>query len=254
MLVDTEVKDAVQSLEEVSPEAEAPAAETEMVAEGEVPQVATDANAAEAQTASEQAFSPTQGVGVAPEKGMFYPAEYQAACESAGTPEKWNPAYAAGHTEAKGWTQPHEGRVDHAFELKHGHSASQAVKDFLHGPTITDFRTMGVAVEMDALRDSLGDVEFDRLFGSRDSERDHQIPKAQRLKITSEMYTIPFVDQMMAMADAEVDLNKPQAEEPAAPAVEARVEEQTAEAGMSGPAPEQIADELGMDRRQQEFA
>lgn len=226
-------------------------AEAQLSTEGEVPQVAGDGVATEpGKTASEQAFGdkPTAQTGQV-NGGMFEPEEYQAACVAAGTPDKWSDKYLGGHTEATGWVQPYEGRYDHSFELQRGRSASQAVKDFLAGPTITDYRTIAVAIEMDELRDHLGDHQFDHMFGTEDGARDGQISHAQRLKITSGMYTIPFVDQMMALADNE--FSTAPTDEPEAPAIEARVEEKPQEAGVSAPAPEMIAAELGVQREQE---
>ena len=231
----------VAAPEAAAPVTEAPAPDT----------AATDVG----ETASEQAFDDKS---VAPtsqlDSGMFYPEVYQQACVDAGTPDKWDAKYARGHTEANGWTQPYEGRYDMAFELKKGHSASQAVKDFLAGPTIADYRVIGVAMEMNELRDDLGDQRFDQMFGSRDSLTDATISGGQRLKITSAMYTIPFAAQMLAMAAENEALSK--TEEPEAPAVEARQEEKPEQAGVTAePSPELIADELGMQRQPElEFA
>jgi hypothetical protein len=252
MLRETELENASSSLEEVAPVQPEAAATDTTFAGGEAPAVADGAAVEPGKTASEQAFE-EKAVSTTsdPLSGMYYPAEYQAACTAAGTPEKWDDKYAGGHTEAAGWVQPYEGRYENAFELKAGHSASQAVKDFLAGPTIADYRTIGVAMEMDELRDSLGDHEFDRMFGTTDSDRDRQISKAQRLKITSAMYTIPFAEQMLALANEEYELNKP-TEEPAEPIAEARVEEKPQEQ-VEAPAPALVADELGLERNQ-EFA
>ena len=242
---------------EVAPEPEVAAPEPEVVEaapevapEAPVAEAAPDAAATEVgESASEQAFDDKS---VAPtsqlDSGMFYPEVYQQACIDAGTPDKWDPKYAGGHTAASGWTQPYEGRYDMAFELKKGHSASQAVKDFLAGPTIADYRVIGVAMEMDDLRDDLGDQRFDQMFGSSDSLTDAQISGAQRLKINSSMYTVPFAAQMLAMAAENEELAK-KAAEPETPAVEARQEELPAQAGVTAePAPELVADELGMQR------
>ncbi|HEY0194740.1 MAG TPA: hypothetical protein VGC42_26690 [Kofleriaceae bacterium] len=246
--------------QEVAPEAEVATPEVapeEAAVEAPIEEApAQELAAPEAgETASEQAFGdkPTAQSGQI-DGGMYEPEEYQAACESAGTPDKWDPKYAHGHTEAAGWTQPYEGRYDMAFELKKGHSASQAVRDFLAGPTIADFQAIGVAIEMDELRDELGDHKFDQMFGSRDSEADNKISRAQRLKITSSMYTIPFAQQMLALAAENESLdNKPTEEE--APAVEARQELKPEQAGVTAESapPEMIADELGV-QREQEFA
>jgi hypothetical protein len=238
-----------ESLQDVAPP-EPELAEAQLSTEGEIPQVADGAGTAPGQTASEQAFGdkPTAQTGQV-NGGMFEPDEYQAACVAAGTPDKWDDKYSRGHTDATGWIQPYEGRYDHTFELQHGRSASQAVKDFLAGPTITDWRTIGVAVEMDELRDELGDQQFDHMFGTADGERDAQIAPAQRLKISSAMYTIPFAQLMMELANNEFAVN--QTEEPEAPAVEARIEEQPQENGVLAPSPDRIADEMGVQREQE---
>ena len=249
------------ALQEIAPQTEAAepavaeAAEAQISTEGAVPEVAADGGAVEpGLTASEQAFGdkPTAASGEV-DGGMYTPEEYQVACTAAGTPDKWDPKYAHGHTTAKQWTQPYEGRYDMAFSLNRKQSASQAVKDFVAGPTIADYRVIGVAIEMNELRDTLGDQEFDRMFGSTDTDADAKIPPAQRLKITAGMYTIPFADQMMALAAENSSLDK-KTEEPEAPAIEARVEEKPQEGGIStGASPELIADEMGM-QREQDFA
>jgi len=230
------------------PQAEAEAA-AELSSEGAIPEVAVAEPGAvdPGLTASEQAFG-TKPVSAQTDAGMHHPEDYQAACLAEGTPGKWDDRYFQGHTSAKQWVQPYEGRYPMAFELKEGQSASQAVKDFITGPTIVDYRVIGVAIEMDELRQELGDHRFDALFGN-DGIRDALIPKAHRLRITSDMYTIPFWEQMMAIAD-EVEVPKPDA--PEAPVVAASVEEvpqQVAET--ERPAPEAIAEELGVRRDQE---
>jgi hypothetical protein len=240
------------SQEVAPPQQEAPASQ-ELSTEGAVPAVGEGAAAAVGATASEQAFGdkPTAPSGQV-DGGMFEPAEYQAACQAAGTPDKWDPKYVHGHTAANGWTQPYEGRYDNAFELKRGHSASQAVIDFVAGPTIADYRVLGVAVEMNELRDTLGDQRFDEMFGSKDSTVDARISHAQRLKITSAMYTIPFADQMMALAAENDALDKKAQAEPEAPAVAAGVEQTPTQGGVTAqPAPEMIAAELGVQPNQE---
>lgn len=252
--LDPTLADASQ---EVAPQPEAaePAlAEAQFSSEGAVPEVADNGVAIEpGATASEQAFGdkPTAASGQI-DGGMYEPEEYQAACTAAGTPDKWDPKYVHGHTSANQWTQPYEGRYDMAFELKHRQSASQAVKDFVAGPTIADYRVIGVAVEMNELRDTLGDQRFDQMFGSSDTNTDAKISSAQRLKITAGMYTIPFAAQMLALAaDSEA---ADQTEEPELPAIAARVEDKPQEGGVTaGAAPEMIAEELGVSR-EQEFA
>lgn len=234
-----------------SPEAADPMS-AEFSQEAALPEVA-DAGAVvpPGETASEQAFGdkPTAQSGDI-RGGMFEPEEYQAACQAAGTPDKWDDRYAHGHTAASQWAQPYEGRYDMTFTLKHGHSAAQAVKDFLVGPTVADYRVIGVAIEMDELRDELGDQKFDQLFGSAIGSEDAQIASAQRLKMTAGMYTIPFRAQMLQIA-AEHD-TVDTTEEPEAPQIAAQVEEKPFEAGVTAqPAPEMIAEEMGIERERE---
>src|SRR5215831_8981219 len=90
------------------PEATEPAAaetDAQFSTEGPVPDVAENGAAVEpGATASEQAFGdkPTAASGEIG-GGMYEPEEYQAACTAAGTPEKWDPKYAHGHTSASQW-------------------------------------------------------------------------------------------------------------------------------------------------------
>lgn len=240
-----------ETSQEVAPPLPEEAAGAQMSTEGAIPAVGEPEAATEVgATASEQAFGakPTAPSGelIA---GMYQPHEYQAACQAAGLPDRWNDKYVHGHTDAKQWVQPYEGRYDMAFELKPGYSASQAVKDFLAGPTIGDFFVLQVADQIDELRDQLGDQRFDELFGSADVGTDRGISAGQRLKISSAMYTIPFVAQMMELANG-TDAGK--ADEPEEPAVAAGVEQTPYQGGVTAePAPEMIAAELGVQREQE---
>lgn len=233
--------------------AEAPAADVST--QGVVPDVADNGAMLETgETASEQAFGdkPTAQSGET-DGGMYSPDEYQAACTAAGTPEKWDDRYWSGHTEAKQWTQPYDIGYDMTFTLQRGQSASQALKDFLAGPTIADWRTIAVAVELDEVRDGMGDAKFDQLFGSVNSSDDARIPPSQRLQISISMYTTPFAWQMEDLAEQK-DEALAHEEEPEAPAVAAQVEDKPLEGGVTAqPAPELVADELGVER-EQEFA
>jgi hypothetical protein len=231
----------------LAPEAEA-AVDTQLTAEGPVPEAQTT-TAEPGKTASEQGFGEQKQPGQIPE-GMYTPAQYKAACDAAGASEKWSDNYWRGHTEAKQWVQPYEGRYANHFQLKPGHSASQAVRDFLTGPTIGDYRVIGVAVEMNELRDDIGDLRFDQLFGSSRAEDDERISSAQRLHMTSAMYTIPFYDQMMTIANDSNAVDKAP-EEPEAPAVAAGMEEKPETQVAQHAAPEAIADELGIQREQE---
>jgi hypothetical protein len=242
-------------VQEVAPSPEEAAEETQAAAElsskGAIPEVAATTVAAAAATASEQAFG-DKPKAEAPQldAGMHRPEDYRAICEASGTPEKWDPKYAHGHTSASQWMQPYEGRHDMTFTLHKGQSASQAVKDFLVGPTIADFRVIGVAIEMDTLRGHIGDARFDQLFGSSDRQTDAAIDTAQRLKIASSMYSIPFAEQMMTLAADNAEAAR-RAQQPEAPIVEARVEEKPQVAEVVQPAPETIAEELGLRPEQQ---
>lgn len=231
----------------------AASASGEVQAEGAVPEVADSGQVIEpGQTASEQAFGdkPTAQTGQI-DGGMYQPSEYQAACTAAGTPEKWDDKYLQGHTSAKQWTQPYEGRYDMTFTLKTGQSASQAVKDFIAGPTIADWRTLSVAVELDELRDNMGDQKFDKLFGSSDMGVDGQIPATQRLQISQAMYTTPFASHMEMLAEQDDDAIH-HADDAPEPAVAAQVEDKPHEGGVTAqPAPELVAEELGIEREQE---
>lgn len=247
--LETTTADAAQA-EVVAPQTEAAAADAQFTAEGPVPEAADGGAVEPGKTASEQAFGdkPTAQSGEV-NGGMYEAEEYYAACQAAGLQSKWDDRYWHGHTEAKQWIQPYDGKYDMTFELKRGHSASQAVKDFLKGPTVADFRVIGVAIEMDELRDNLGDRRFDELFGSEVGSEDARIAPGQRLKITRGMYTIPFVAQMMELANQnEAAQNRA---EPAEPAVDAGLEEQPTQTVTVAPAAELIADELGVQREQE---
>ncbi len=241
--------------QDIPPPAQEAATDAQFATEGDVPAVDNGAIAEPGATASEQAFEqqPQADSGQL-DGGVYHPDEYKAACEASGKPDKWDEKYRQGHTSASQWVQPYDGRYANFFELKRGQSASQAVRDWLKGPTIADYRAIGVAMELDEVRDELGDQKFDQLFGSSNSDQDGQIPIDQRLKITAAMYTIPFADQMKQLA-AEKDAPVDRPEEPEAPAVAAGVEEKPTQAAAKvEPEPAQLAEELGMQQRDREFA
>jgi hypothetical protein len=237
-------------------EPEVAEAAVEISTAGPVPDVAGTGTAVETgATASEQAFGdrPAALAGQSGdlEGGMFTPEDYQAACQAAGTPEKWDTTYAAGYTEARQWAGPQDTKEDNTFTLKSGESASQALKDFIAGPSIADYKTILVALELDEIREGMGDEKFDLLFGSTNADTDGQIPPSQRLQISSGMYSIPFGALMETLAD-EHDRALRRADEPEAPAVAAQVEDKPLEGGVTAqPAPEMIADELGIQREQE---
>lgn len=241
---------------EVAP-AEPEAAKTSFTSEGELPAVAQTNAAATGATASELAFDGQEkqasGDTSMLDHGVHHWEGYKQACEQAGKPEKWKDQYRAGHTDAKGWSQPYDHRAMNNWKLKKGTSASQALQDWLKGLTIADYRAIGVAAELDELRDDMGDHKFDKLFGSANEESDSKIPKHQRLEISAAAYGIPLVDQMRQI-EREADARERPAEEVApAPVVEARVEEKPKAAAVQDQEPAVIAQELGMQQQDREL-
>jgi hypothetical protein len=252
-----EVEAAPPEVAEAAAEPEAAQAAQDVAAEGAMPDVAPTAAVVDpAQTASQQAFGDqpaAQQVDLS--HGTFSPQDYQAACTAAGTPEKWDDRYYAGHTEAAQWHQPYDHGYDMTFTLERGHSASQAIKDFLAGPTIADWRVIALALEIDDVRDTLGDRKFDALFGSEIVADDAQIPVAQRLQINVDLYTTPLALQMKALAEEKDEALLHPAEPEAPELAAAQVEDKPLEGGVTQqPAPELVAEELGVEReREQEF-
>lgn len=228
---------------------------SEFSTEGDLPAVASTTGAT-AVTASEMAFDGKEQP--APDtahldKGMHHWEHYRAACEAAGKSEKWKDAYRNGHTEAKGWKQPYEHRATNDFILQKGHSASEALKAFMKGPTICDYRVALLADEIDEVRDEMGDIKFDRLFGSKHDGTDSKIPLQQRLRISSDLYTTPLTDQMKAIG-VQADAQEVEVDEPApAPIAEARVEEKPAELVAKEQDPVVVAQELGIEQRDREI-
>lgn len=216
---------------------------TTFTEQGEVPAVGKDVPQAPQATASELAYDQSNLAVL--DQGMHEPEEYRAVCEASGKPDRWDPKYAAGHTKASGWVQPYEGPEAMEWALKHGHSASEAVRDFIKGPTIADYRVIGVALDLEELCDDLGDQRFDALFGSKDGQQDKLIPKGQRLAITSAMYTTPFVDQMKAIA-AKADEPELAAEQPVLPPpVEEQREDKPKQPVLEEEPPIVVAEDLG---------
>jgi hypothetical protein len=137
--------------------------------------------------------------------------------------------------------------------LKKGFSASEAIQNFMNGPTICDYRVALLADEIDEVRDELGDIKFDLLFGSKNENDDSRIPASQRLRISSDLYTTPLGDQMKAIA-ANYDARDGRMEEPeATPLVEARVEERPQEVVAKDQDPVVVAQELGVEQRDREI-
>lgn len=181
--------------------------------EGEVPAVEGAGAATATATASELAFEGAKADSSSLDHGVHQPEEYRHMCEAAGKPEKWKEYYRGGYTKAPSWSVSKKGGMK--FDLKKGVSASAGLAEWFKGPTVADFRTISVAEQLDELRDELGDHRFDELFGSKVLGEDKAVPAGQRLHITSEMYTTPFIDQMKVIAQQFDDkLNKPEAATP----------------------------------------
>jgi len=243
---------------ELAPEPVAPAAaepEQMFTTEGDLPAVAQE-GAPAAATASELAFDdkaqePAKDTSHL-DRGIHTWDHYRAECEAAGKPEKWKDYYRNGHTEAAGWVQPYEHKAVNDFQLDKGYSASAALQAFLAGPTITDYRAALLAEEVDEVRDEMGDIKFDLLFGSANSTEDGAIPAGQRLRISSSLYTTPLPEQMKAIAaEHDARIAKP-AEPPPAAELEARVEEKP-EAMEEAEEPEIVRQELGLEQADREL-
>ncbi len=261
---DVEQKAAEETEVPAPVEQEPEAKKTEFTSEGDLPAVAQGAATATAATAtaSELAFGQDKKEEEPQvekdtshlDRGIHTPQEYKASCEKAGKPEKWQDYYRAGHTAADGWEQPYENRRIYAWELKKGTSASKAVQDFIKGPTIADYRVAGVAHDLDELRDEFGDHKFDRMFGSANSNEDAKVPLAQRLRISADLYTVPLIDQMKALArEFEAAENKPKEEPKAAPKQEARHEEKAKVKPEQEQEPAVVAEELGLQQADREL-
>jgi len=243
---------------EAAPEPVAPApaeAEQQFTTEGELPAVAEGSGAVAAgATASELAFGKEEPAKDTShlDRGIHTPEHYRQECEAAGKPDKWQDHYRSGHTEAQGWTQPYEHKAVNDFQLKAGYSASAALQAFLAGPTITDYRAALLAEEIDEIRDEMGDVKFDLLFGSANKGQDAAIPAGQRLHISSSLYTTPLPDQMKAIAaNHDANENKP-AEAPPVEELQARTEEKP-KAMEEAQEPEIVREELGLEQADREL-
>jgi hypothetical protein len=205
------------------PEHPPPAQAEAFTNEGAIPEVAKDQPIQP--TASDQAF----GDVAATDTGLWTVEAYKAALDTAGRSDKWQDRYLSGHTAAPQWVQPYEGPEALEFHLKKGESAADAVADFVKGPTIADYRVIGVALDLDELRDDLGAATFDRYFGSKDGNIDGTIPAAQRLSITSAMYTTPYVEQMKTIVENGESAKQQAEAEPPQEIAKERAEEQKPE-------------------------
>ncbi|HSD89110.1 MAG TPA: hypothetical protein VLB44_16390, partial [Kofleriaceae bacterium] len=135
--------------------------------------------------------------------GIHYWYNYQRQCEYAGKPEMWQDKMRAGHTESKSFINPYEANRWMDWELKKGHSASQAVKEWLAGATVAECLSSVIAMEIDALRAAIGDRKFDKMFGSADPKEDKAIPAQNRMHIKAGMDGTPVANYMKSTAVAD---------------------------------------------------
>jgi hypothetical protein len=112
--------------------------------------------------------------------GVHYGHNYEAMCYRWPTSAKWNPAWRMGHNTSGHFTQPHETGQFMTFDLKEGHSASEAVQAWLKGLTIAECYTSVIAIQLDTFRAAIGNDKFDRLFGSTDPGVDKAVTGAHR--------------------------------------------------------------------------
>jgi hypothetical protein len=195
--------------------------------DGKIPDVAEESPEVVPDQPQQEAFSM--------DKGVHYIEDYQAEVARSGQTDKWQDKYAQGHSEAKQFVQPYEGRYANEWKLKAGQSASEGLEAWTKGLTLADYRAVGVAGEIDEVRDEMGDAKFDRLFGSKDSNVDSAVPSDQRLKITSAAYTTPIDDQMREIGKKADMKQDPASNDPAAwqqferePKMDAKAEEKKA--------------------------
>ena len=135
--------------------------------------------------------------------GIHYWYNYQRHCENAGKPELWQDKYRSGHTKSSSFINPHEQGRWMDWELKKGHSASQAIKEWLAGATVAECLSSVIAMEIDALRSAIGDKKFDKKFGSADPKEDKAIPAQQRMHVRAGIAGTPVANFMKSTEVAE---------------------------------------------------
>jgi pimeloyl-ACP methyl ester carboxylesterase len=91
-----------------------------------------------------------------------------------------------GYANPKYW----ERTGDMQWTLRSGVSASEGVKAWLKGPTVADCASAIVALQLDAIRRTLGDAAFDARYGADGQEA----PRQHRLKIDQVMPEGPDAD------------------------------------------------------------
>lgn len=115
--------------------------------------------------------------------GIHYSYNFERECRQAGRPELWKDEYRMGYNASGHWLNPSETGGFMDFQLKPGHSASQAIQAWLGGLTVAECLTSVIAMQFDTVRRAVGDHKFDKMFGSKDANEDRAVAADDRLKI-----------------------------------------------------------------------
>ena len=103
--------------------------------------------------------------------GLHYSHNYERMCREQKKMDHWKDEYREGFANPKYWK-----RTEFmAWELIAGNSASVAIKAWLAGLTIAECKSTVRVLQMDAIRASLGDDRFDRLFGPTKGKPDKEL-------------------------------------------------------------------------------
>jgi hypothetical protein len=136
------------------------------------------------------------GPSVSLASGLHYKDQYRQALEAAGRGAEWNRKWEQGHTASTLWDGPDRTGTPFTFALKEGQSASEGVRQWLSGLTITDCTTAMVAIELDAVRAVVGNAVFDKCFGNPNGKA-----KVQQLKISQRLAETPLYE-LLRFTDA----------------------------------------------------
>jgi hypothetical protein len=121
--------------------------------------------------------------------GLHYKDQYRQALIAAGQGAQWDRRWEAGYTASSLWRQPFDDNDAFTFTLKAGASASEALRQWIAGLTVSDCTTAMVAFELDAVRAVVGDRLFDRCFGPTSGQ-----PKLRLLKISQRLSDTPLYE------------------------------------------------------------
>ena len=236
--------DRLTEAEQLTPEPVAPeaaAADATQFIDGPVPAVA-DTTAQDAATASQLAFDQEYNL----DGGLHEWDVYKSACDS-GDPQKWKPEYQDGYTSAAAFMKPADHGQPHSFKLQKGQSAGDALTAWVTGLTISDFNAIRMAQDLLELKDDMGWVAFDKMFGSSDMADDAVIPEDHRLIISSQVHQTLWVENMRTLAFADPEpLSEPASLETQP------VEEEVAQDKAQAEEQPVVADEMMLTNRERE--